>query len=184
MANIDETGSGAQPETRTDLNSVLTRNIAQLRRKRAADAAGAGIQERVAQAITAFAGRVSFIYIHLAIVLAWVAINLGITPVRVFDPTFVILATAASVEAIFLSTFVLIGQNRAALEADRRAELDLQANLLTEYELTRTLVLVAAIARKLGLAEADDPALAELKSYVAPEEILDAIQTHGRENER
>jgi uncharacterized membrane protein len=52
-----------------------------------------------------------------------------------FDPSFVILAMAASVDAIFLSIFVLISQNRMAAAADKRAELDLQINLLSEHDI-------------------------------------------------
>jgi uncharacterized membrane protein len=67
-----------------------------------------------------------------------VAVNLNVIPgVRPFDPTFVSLATWASVEAIFLSTFVLISQNHAAAAADKRADLDLQISLLAEHEITK-----------------------------------------------
>ena len=95
--------------------------------------------------------------------------------VPAFDPTFVILATAASVEAIFLSTFVLISQNRDAAMAERRAQLDLQTNLLSEHEITRLLSLTVAIARRLGIDEASDPRLAELLRDVQPEKVLDRL---------
>jgi uncharacterized membrane protein len=88
----------------------------------------------------------------------------------------VILATAASVEAIFLSTFVLISQNRAAKAADRRADLDLQINLLTEHEVTRLITLTTAIAEQLGIRESKDPALRELERDVAPEAVLDTLE--------
>ena len=135
------------------------------------------MQEKLAAAVTAFTGSMTFVYVHLAIVLAWVCINAGVIPgAPRFDPTFVILATAASVEAIFLSTFVLISQNRAAKAADRRADLDLQINLLTEHEVTRLITLTAAIADKLGVPETDDPALQELQRDVAPETVLDTLE--------
>jgi uncharacterized membrane protein len=118
----------------------------------------------------------AFVYLHVAILLAWVCVNSGLIPhAPRFDPTYVILATAASVEAIFLSTFVLISQNRAADAADQRANLDLQINLLAEHEVTRALTLLAAIADKLGIAEAKDPALEELERDVAPEAVLDTL---------
>ncbi|MFD0463411.1 DUF1003 domain-containing protein [Microvirga aerilata] len=118
----------------------------------------------------------AFVYVHLALVGGWVAANLGLIPgVPAFDPTFVILATFASVEAIFLSTFVLISQNRAAVEAERRSELDLQTNLLSEHEITRLLSLTKAIAQHLGIREADDPSLRELERHVAPEKVLDKL---------
>ena len=66
------------------------------------------------------------------------------------DPSFVVLAMVASVEAIFLSTFVLISQNRLAAAADKRADLDLQISLLAEHEVTRLVTLVADIANRMG----------------------------------
>jgi uncharacterized membrane protein len=158
------------------LASVLERNIDALQHKRQEEERKASLQDRIAQAITRFTGSMAFVYVHLALVGGWVAINLGIIPgVPLFDPTFVILATFASVEAIFLSTFVLISQNRAAEEADRRSELDLQTNLLSEHEITRLLILTRAIAEHLGIKEADDPTLQELERHVAPEKVLDRL---------
>lgn len=81
----------------------------------------------------------------------------------------------ASVEAIFLSTFVLISQNRQAALADQRAELDLQVSLLAEHEITRLVVLVTEIAKKLDIAEAKNAELPELEKDVHPETVLDAI---------
>ena len=122
-----------------------------------------------------------FVYLHLALVGVWVAVNIGFLPlIPRFDPTFVILATVASVEAIFLSTFVLISQNRAAVEADRRSELDLQTNLLSEHEITRLLTLTRAIAEHLGIKEANDPTLEELERHVAPEKVLDRLTEDGQ----
>ena len=158
------------------LASVLERNIDALQHKRQEEERRASLQDRIAQAITGFTGSMAFVYVHLALVGGWVAINLRIIPgVPVFDPTFVILATFASVEAIFLSTFVLISQNRAAAEADRRSELDLQTNLLSEHEITRLLTLTRAIAGHLGIKEANDPTLKELEQHVAPEKVLDRL---------
>lgn len=167
-----------------DFASVLERNINVLRDKRHQEANQAGFQDRIANAITRFSGSMLFVYAHMALVGGWVAVNAGWIPgVNPFDPSFVILATVASVEAIFLSTFVLISQNRAAAEADRRAELDLQTNLLSEHEITRLLSLTIAIAEKLGVDEAYDPSLKELEKHVAPEKVLDRIAEDEKENE-
>ncbi|HEX8299045.1 MAG TPA: DUF1003 domain-containing protein, partial [Rubricoccaceae bacterium] len=92
------------------------------------------------------------------------------------DPSFVILATAASVEAIFLSTFVLISQNQTAAAADARADLDLQVSLLAEHETTRLLRLVVAIADHLGIDAASDHELDELQLDVAPEKVMDHME--------
>ena len=79
---------------------------------------------------------------------------------------------AASVEAIFLSTFVLITQNRMAEAAEKRAELDLQISLLAEHEITK----VAAIAERIGIDAGADPELAEITQDVVPEAVLDEIE--------
>jgi uncharacterized membrane protein len=158
------------------LASVLERNIDALRDKRQEEERKASLQDRIAELITRFSGSMAFVYVHLVLVAGWVAANLDLIPgVPAFDPTFVILATFASVEAIFLSTFVLISQNRAAAEADRRSQLDLQTNLLSEHEITRLLTLTRAIAEHLGIREASDPTLKELERHVAPEKVLDRL---------
>ena len=165
------------PPQPNGLNSALDRNIDALRRRRREEEANAGPQQKIANTVTAFSGTMAFVYVHLLVLIAWVGVNLGLVPgAPAFDKSFVILATAASVEAIFLSTFVLISQNRAAVAADRRADLDLQINLLTEHEVTRLISLTSAIAAKLGIEDAGDPELAELKRDVAPETVLDALQ--------
>ena len=164
------------PPQPSGFTSVLERNIKALKAKRQEEERKATLQERIAETITRFTGSMTFVYVHLALVAGWVAANLGLIPgVPAFDPTFVILATFASVEAIFLSTFVLISQNRASAEAERRSELDLQTNLLSEHEITRLLSLTKAIAQHMGVREAEDPSLQELERHVAPEKVLDKL---------
>jgi uncharacterized membrane protein len=158
------------------LASTLTRNIAALAERRQAEEGKASAGDRFARAITRFAGSMAFVYLHAAVVLSWIAVNLGWTPLEPFDPTFVILATVASVEAIFISTFILIAQNRAAEAADRRADLDLQISLLAEHEVTQLIRLVTRIADRLGIEEAMNPELDELKRTVAPEAVLERIE--------
>lgn len=115
-----------------------------------------------------------FVYIHLALYAAWILVNLGVLPgLSRFDPSFVILAMEASVEAIFLSTFVLISQNRTSAAADKRADLDLQINLLTEHELTKLTEVVTAIAARLDVKP--DAEIEEVKKDVAPEAVLDEL---------
>jgi uncharacterized membrane protein len=106
-------------------------------------------------------------------------VNLGWTPLPAFDESFPVLAMAASVEAIFLSTFVLINQHRTAALADKRADLDLQVSLLSEHEITRILTLVATIAERMGIAEARHPELSELAQDVVPERVLDRMEQHA-----
>jgi uncharacterized membrane protein len=118
-----------------------------------------------------------FVYAHLALYGFWIVANLGWLPgLGPWDPTFVILAMIASVEAIFLATFVLITQNRMAAAADRRAELDVQIGLLAEAEITKLVELVSEIARRMEVPAAEQSELEEMKQQVAPEAVLDAIE--------
>ena len=82
----------------------------------------------------------------------------------------------ASVEAIFLSTFILISQNRMNAASERRADLDLHISLLAEHEITKILQLVSQLAEQVGIRESDIPELAELKRDVAPEKVLEKIE--------
>jgi uncharacterized membrane protein len=94
------------------LNAVLERNIETLAERRRHEALSASTEERIANAITRFTGTMVFVYAHLMLVGAWLYLNLvGVPGIARFDPSLVFLATFASVEAIFLSTFVLISQN-------------------------------------------------------------------------
>jgi uncharacterized membrane protein len=159
------------------MTPVLQRNIRSLERRRKEEEAQATLQERLAQAITNFTGSMRFVYLHLAVFGFWIVANLGWVPgVPAWDPSFVVLAMIASVEAIFLSTFVLISQNRISAAADRRADLDLQVGLLAEHEITKIAELLAAVAEKMGIQAASDPELAEVQQDVAPEAVLTEIQ--------
>lgn len=159
---------------------VMQRNISTLLMRKEVENRNQPLQLRLADAITRFTGSMTFVYIHLALFAAWIVSNLPATPFPKFDPTFVVLAMVASVEAIFLSTFVLISQNRMATQADKRADLDLQVSLLAEHEVTRLVTLVKQIARKLEIEESANPELNELERDVKPENVLDAIEEHQR----
>ena len=158
------------------LNSALRRNIEALRRRRAEEEAKARLEARLAMAITRFTGSMYFVYLHALGYSFWIAANLGwIGGLKPWDPTFVILAMVASVEAIFLSTFILITQNRMSAAADRRAELDLQVSLLAEAEITKLVELVSMMAERMDLRPTEQEEIEEMKRRVAPEQVLDAI---------
>lgn len=158
------------------LTPVLERNIQALHRRQKQEEKNAKVADRIADAVTRFAGSMTFVYAHLAVFSFWVAVNVGwISAIPKWDESFVILGTFASVEAIFLSTFVLISQNRMAAAAETRANLDLQVGLLAEHEVTKLVALVAAISDHLGVKTEADGELAELKQDIAPEAVLDEI---------
>lgn len=158
------------------LTSVLDRNIEALQQRRLREEARASWQEKLAEAITGFTGSMAFVYIHLVSFGFWIVVNLHLLPaIPVWDESFVVLAMIASVEAIFLSTFVLISQNRMSIAADKRAELDLQISLLAEHEVTKLAGLVSKIAEKHGIVVADRETQ-EVRRDVAPDAVMDAIE--------
>jgi uncharacterized membrane protein len=159
------------------MSSALERNIRALQLRRHREEVQATAEERIAEAITRFTGSMLFVYLHLALFGFWIVANLGWVPgVPSWDPSFVVLAMMASVEAIFLSTFVLISQNRMSAAADKRADLDLQISLLGEHEVTKLVTLVSAIADHMGVETQVDAELDEIKRDVAPEAVLDEIE--------
>jgi uncharacterized membrane protein len=158
------------------MNRALRDNIETLSARAREEAAQAPLSHRIAERITAFTGSMTFVFVHLVLFGFWIGANtLGLPGVPRFDPSLVVLAMAASVEAIFLSTFVLISQNRMAEAAARSADLDLHISLLTEHELTRLAILSERIARRLDLP-VDDLDLAEIEADVVPAEVLDVLE--------
>ena len=164
------------PHRSPGMNRALRDNIAALTARERDREATAPISQRIADRITGFTGSMTFVALHVGIFGFWILANVSEVPgIPQFDPSLVILAMAASVEAIFLSTFVLISQNRMAAAADRRADLDLHISLLTEHELTRIAALVEKIAHQLDV-QVDDPEFAEVKADVEATEVLDALE--------
>ncbi|WP_375428835.1 DUF1003 domain-containing protein [uncultured Sphingomonas sp.] len=161
------------------MTETLAENIDLLTRRRRQEKRDASLSDRIADRVTGFTGSMLFVVIHLVLFGGWIVINLGWTPIPAFDESFVVLAMVASVEAIFLSTFVLISQNRMAEAADRRADLDLHINLLAEHELSKLAGLVARIAERLDVP-AHSPDLDEIQRDVSPERVLDALRVEEK----
>jgi uncharacterized membrane protein len=159
------------------LSDVVERNIRTILKLRAQAAHERRFQERLADGITSFSGRMSFVYFHALWFGAWLLLNTGRLGIAPFDPyPYGLLTMIVSLEAIFLSTFVLISQNRLGEESDRRADLDLHIGLLTEAELTRVLTMLHAIHDKLGIACDAPEELADLELSTDPEEVLKEIE--------
>ena len=145
------------------------------RRDEAATATG---EERFVTAITRFTGSMVFIYVHLVIFGFWIIANVwGLPGIRQFDPSLAYLAVTASLEAIFLATFVLITQNRMSAAAERRADLHVQMTLLVEHELTRLMAIISAVAQKLGVTTSVDSEVEELKQDVTADAVLDKLES-------
>ena len=161
---------------------IVERNIEALLARQQREQIDTPVPDKIADAITAFAGSLLFVWIHLALFGGWIVWNVGWLGLPPFDPSLVVLAMIASVEAIFLSTFVLISQNRMAIIANKRADLDLQVSLLAEHEITQLVSLVTQIARKMDIQDAHDPELEELMANVHPETVLDSIEAYQQPN--
>ena len=114
-----------------------------------------GTQDRIADAITTFAGTMQFVYLHALWFAVWITFNEGLFgPSAVWDPyPFGLLTMIVSLEAIFLSTFVMIGQNRQSAFQQARADHDFETQeleLKTNTELTRQIhVLTEELHRRV-----------------------------------
>jgi len=166
-----KTSSSKKPEMR--LAKIIEQNIHTIINSRHVAANQRTTEERLADAITDFSGRMYFVYFHIVWFGIWILLNQGYFGIQPFDPyPFGLLTMVVSLEAIFLATFVLISQNRLSAEADRRADLDLQIGLLTEYELTRVINMLDAIQDKLGIDNDTDEELLDLEKNVHPDDVL------------
>ncbi len=111
---------------------------------------------RFADQLTAIFGSSTFLLLNALYFLIWIAINLNFTPLPVFDPfPFGLLTMIVSLEAIFLSIFVLVSQNRTSYVDTIREELHLQVNLIAEEEITKVLKVLLEICQKMGINKED-----------------------------
>jgi len=133
--------------------------------------------DRVIDAVRAWAGSPLFIVIHVVWIAAWILIN---TQWRAFDPyPFSLLNLTVAVEAIVLSSFLLMAQDRMIKEADRRDHLNLQIDLLAEQELTAILNVVVALAERAGIDVKND--LPEIEHLSAKTDVHNIAATLERE---
>ena len=129
------------------------------------------LQDRVADQITAFSGSMAFVYLHVFWFALWCIGNLIWWR---FDPfPFGLLTLIVSLEAIFLSTFVLLSQNRESARSDERAEIDFETNVLSE-------VWLEAVAEKLGVDAKQVHATA--KDRIAQSRALASANGNGNGN--
>ena len=165
-----------------EMAHIIDRNITALLHRHKQEEKKMGIEEKIADSIARFTGSMMFVYIHLVLFGVWIIWNLGWIRLKPFDPSFVVLAMFASVEAIFLSTIVLISQNRMNAQVNKNADLDLQVSLLTEHEVTQLIILVKEMAKKMDIQEAYYPELDELAKDVAPEKVMDVMEMYKNDS--
>lgn len=134
------------------------------------------LADRISDWVAAFCGSMVFVWVHVVWFTGWIGCNsLGWFPH--FDPfPFTFLTLVVSLEAIFLSAFILISQNVDKRLSDRRTHLDLQINLLAEQENTKMLSLLARIAGKLGVGADDDPSIGALEKATRPDKLVEQIE--------
>jgi uncharacterized membrane protein len=172
-------------------SEIVRKNVAAIVSMQQKEAAGRTVQDRLAAVITSFSGSMAFVYIHATWFGLWFILNLGILHIPYltqFDPyPFGLLTVIVSLEAIFLSTFVLIAQNNLSALSERRAELDLQVNLLAEQKTAKVLELLDKIAKELDTMHSKfnytpDPETEALKLSPEPHEVLNVMEQTIRDS--
>jgi uncharacterized membrane protein len=155
---------------------VTRENIEAMRRLEEAQMAQRTRADRIAAVIARFCGSMTFAWIHVAAFASWIAYNC-VPWFKAFDPyPFTFLTLVVSLEAIFLSTFILISQNYELRVTERRNMLDLQINLLAEQENTKMLQILEQIAKKVGARVEDDPQIRALEEATRPEALVRQIE--------
>jgi uncharacterized membrane protein len=168
----------ASPPTPASLTALTQRNIELIAQLEATATARRSSADRIADAITRFGGSMAFIYMHVAWFGGWILWHFipRLPQAFRFDPfPFQFLTLIVSLEAIFLSTFILISQNRQSRLAEIRNHLDLQINLLSEQENSKMLAMLEALLRHHGLVQ-PDPEITSLEEATRPDMLVQQIE--------
>lgn len=164
------------------VDDVTRQNVHAMRQLEQAAKAKRTTADRAASMIARFCGSMEFVVIHVMVFAAWILYNV-LPPFQHFDPyPFTFLTLVVSLEAIFLSTFILISQNYDMRISERRNQLDLQINLLAEQENTKMLQMLEAIAVKVGVHASDDPQVRALEEATRPESLIEQIEEAYRQD--
>jgi len=129
--------------------------------------------EKLADKMTSHFGSNTFLFLNLLIFILWVLINTNqVKFIHPFDPfPFNLLTMFVSLEAIILSIYVLISQNRTTKIDDLREETHLQLNLISEREITKIMKMLALLLEKQGIDLSQDPELKKMIRPISEEEI-------------
>jgi uncharacterized membrane protein len=132
---------------------------------------------QIADDLTAICGSTPFLFFHIVLFFGWVLINSNVLPGTIaYDPfPFGLLTMVVSLEAIFLSIFILVSQNRSAYVNSVREEVHLRVNLIAEEEITKVLEILADMRKKMGIKE-EDPELEEMLRRIDTNYIEHSIQ--------
>jgi uncharacterized membrane protein len=162
------------------VSDVTRENVRAMRKLEELAKAQRSVADRMAERVATFCGNILFVWIHVAIFSAWIAWNVfpGLSH---FDPyPFTFLTLCVSLEAIFLSSFILISQNYEMRVTERRNQLDLQINLLAEQENTKMLQILERIAKQVG-APLEDHEVRVLEEATRPETLARQIEDAYRD---
>jgi uncharacterized membrane protein len=155
---------------------VTRENVLAMRKLDELAVANRTLADRIAEFVARFCGSITFVWIHAVWFAAWLLWN-ALPGLPHFDPyPFTFLTLCVSLEAIFLSSFILISQNYEMRISERRSHLDLQINLLAEQENTKMLQLLDGMAKKMGLYEEDDAEIKVMEQATRPETLAHQIE--------
>ena len=164
------------PATPESIDTLTDRNLQAILHKERSVQSDTTIGHRFAGHVAAFCGSMTFVWIHVVIFTLWIAYNTSPWVLVHYDPLpFTFLNFTLSIEAIFLSAFILITQNREAQIDKQRSHLDLQINLLTEQGNTQMLKILRSIADKVGADFEEHPDMQLMEQTTQPERLLDQI---------
>ena len=166
-----------QKQLDTGLAELMQRNVETISKLENATQSQRTSGDTFADAVAGFCGTMAFVYLHVVFFGSWLLWNAPwLTPKSAhFDPPpFQTLSTIVSLEAIFLSTFILISQNRQQRLADRRNHLDLQINMLAEQENSHMLTMLQKLVEHHGLGKPSEEAQI-LQQATNPEALAEHI---------
>jgi uncharacterized membrane protein len=167
-----------------EASEITRRNVQTVRELEALAVADPSFADRCAAFVARFCGSIWFVWAHALLFGGWIVVN-SVPGLPHFDPyPFTLLTMFGSLESLFLASFILISQNYAMRVSDRRAQLDLQVNLLAEQEATKTLQLLEQIARTVGAATTRDPEVQALSEATRIDSLARQIDEMQREEER
>lgn len=154
----------------------VARMVEELREREVREQASMSWPTRLANRVAALSGSMPFVVLHVAWFAAWIALNLPFSPVRWDGFPYGLLTMVVSLEAIFLSLFVLMSENRQAARADRDAKVDLEVNLIAEREITKVLALLSEVHAHLGLTKDEDGESAEMREVTSVDDLAEAAE--------
>jgi uncharacterized membrane protein len=136
-------------------------------------------REAITDAIGGFVGTIAFVVLQCVAFAGWVIVNAGMVPqLPPFDPfPYPLLSSVTSLEAVLLTAFVLIKQNRMGVIADRRDHLDLQVNLLTERQATQIIQMLDRLSTHWGVDQNHDDDSRQLGQHVAVEHLVEELHS-------